>query len=145
MQVRDVMTDAVVTVEPTAPVGEAARIMRDANVGALPVMVEGDRDIHGIVTDRDIVVRCIAVRSDPEITAVEDIMTRDLVYCYDDEDAVGAAIAMQDRGVQRFLVIERESDRLKGIVSLADLAVRSDDPEVPLMVLHDLSERRRAA
>ena len=145
MQVRDAMTESVVTVDPTAPVGEAARIMRDSNVGTLPVRRSGSNEIEGMLTDRDIVVRCIAARLDPEITPVEDIMTKELVYCYDDEDVSAAARAMQQEGVRRVLVFDRSTDELQGIISLADLAVRSEDPEVPAMVLHDLSERRKAA
>ena len=145
MQVREAMTEAVVTVDPTAPVGEAARIMRDSDVGALPVRRSGATEIEGLMTDRDIVVRCVAMRLDPEITPVEDVMTKELVYCYDDEDVSGAARAMQQEGVRRVLVFDRTTDELQGIISLADLAVRSDDPEVPAMVLHDLAERRRAA
>ena len=144
MQVRDVMTESVVTVDPTAPVGEAARIMRDADVGALPVQRAGAMDIEGLVTDRDLIVRCVAMRLDPEITPVEDVMTKELVFCYDDEDIAGAAQSMRQRGVRRVLVFERETDQLKGIVSLADLAGRTDNPEAAAMVIHDVSQRRAA-
>ncbi len=143
MQVRDVMTQDVASVEPTTPVGEAARIMRKRNVGALPVM-RGE-EIGGIVTDRDIVVRCIATRLDPEITPAEEIMTQEIVFCYDDDDINGAVRAMQARGVQRVLVFDRTNDQLNGIVSIADLAVRADDPTVPAITLHDVMGHRRAA
>ncbi|MEX2430921.1 MAG: CBS domain-containing protein [Dehalococcoidia bacterium] len=145
MQVRDVMTETLATVDPTAPLGEAARIMRDQNVGTLPVQRAGGTDVEGLLTDRDIVVRSVAMRLDPEITPVEDVMTKEIVFCYYDEDIASAAKSMQERNVGRVLVFERETDQLKGIVSLADLAVRSEDPEISAQVLHDIAERRRAA
>lgn len=139
------MTETVVTVDPTAPVGEAARIMRDSDVGALPVQRAGTVDVEGMVTDRDIVVRCIAMRQDPEITPIEDIMTREIVFCYDDEDVGAAVSSMRQRGVRRVLVIDRASEQLKGIISMDDLALRAEDPEEAAMVLHDITERRKAA
>ncbi|MEX2431360.1 MAG: CBS domain-containing protein [Dehalococcoidia bacterium] len=143
MQVRDAMTEAVTTVDPSAPLADAARIMRDANVGALPVQRPG-ADVEGILSDRDLVVRGMAEAASPDATRVEEIMSRDLVYCYDDEDVTGAAREMQQRGVRRVLVFERETDQLRKILSLADIAVRSDDPEVAAIVLHDITRRRAA-
>jgi CBS domain-containing protein len=104
MQIREIMSEDIACCTPDTSIRDAARMMEEWDCGAIPV-VESEKDHHlaGIITDRDIVVRCIATRSDPEITPVEDIMTRELVYCYDDEDAVIASImagAIFNKGYQ---------------------------------------------
>ncbi|MEX2431359.1 MAG: CBS domain-containing protein [Dehalococcoidia bacterium] len=139
------MTSSVATIDPTAPLGEAARLMRDHDVGAVPVQRSGSADVEGILTDRDIVIRCVASRLDPEVTPVDEVMSKDLVYCYDDEDVQGAAQSMEERQVRRILVFGRDDERLKGIMSLGDLSIRARDQEVPAVVLHEVSERREAA
>ena len=75
MEVKELMNPSVVTIEPTASAALAARLISRHNVGALPVC-GADRRLRGMVTDRDIVLRCVAAEEDPAQTMVRDIMTR---------------------------------------------------------------------
>lgn len=75
MEVKELMNPSVVTIEPTASAALAARLISRHNVGALPVC-GADRRLRGMVTDRDIVLRCVAAEEDPAQTLVRDIMTR---------------------------------------------------------------------
>ena len=120
MKVSEAMTRKVEIIDPNAPVGEAARRMRDDNVGALPVG-ENDRLI-GIVTDRDIVVRGVADNRLGGTTAVRDLMSEHVYYCFDNDDLEQAAKIMAEHQVRRLPVLN-QSKRLVGIVALADLAL----------------------
>lgn len=122
MLIRDVMTPAVRTVAPTASLKEAARIMSDIDAGALPV-AEGDRMI-GMVTDRDIAVRGVAAGKGPTAT-VGEVMSHEVLYCFDDEDVEEVCENMADIQVRRLPVVTREK-RLVGIISLADIANAAD-------------------
>jgi CBS domain-containing protein len=137
MRVRDIMTPDVECVCPDDTLQEAAIKMQDLDIGPLPVC---DRDqIAGMLTDRDITVRAIAKGLDPRSTRVRDVMTRDVIHCYEDEDAEAAARLMQERQVRRVLVIDHD-ERLVGIVSLGDLAAETGDPRRIGEVLQDVSE-----
>ena len=119
MNIRDVMTPNPKCVSPNDSIQNAARIMRDEDTGAVPVC-EGDRAI-GIVTDRDIVVRAIA--EDGQLNCpVRDIATRIVVSVTPDMSTREAAELMSEHQVRRLPVVEGE--RLVGIVSLGDLAVK---------------------
>ncbi len=120
MKVSDVMSLDVQIARPDQTIAEAARIMCDCDVGALPV-AENDR-LVGMITDRDISVRAVA-ESKPPSTRVRDVMTIDVRFCYDDEDAGRVARSMADQQVRRLTVVNRDK-RLVGIVALADLATQ---------------------
>ena len=117
-QVRDLMTSAVVTIEPQASVVDAARRMIQKEKGPLPV-VEGDARPVGMVTDRDVIARVVAEGRDPGSVTVEDIATRELVTIGPDQDFAEAALLMAEHGLDRLLVVEGE--RLVGIISEADI------------------------
>ncbi|QGZ95180.1 CBS domain-containing protein [Terricaulis silvestris] len=119
MIVQHVMSRDVRTVTPEATIREAARIMADADVGALPVAA-GDR-LAGMVTDRDIAIRAVAVGKGPE-TTVGEVMTHDVLYCHEDEDVHHVSDNMGEMQVRRLPVVDVEK-RLVGIVSLADIAL----------------------
>jgi CBS domain-containing protein len=125
MHVRDVMTAGAECVSPSTSLYEAAQKMRDFDIGPLPVCGNKDR-LVGIVTDRDITVRGVAEGLDPRTTTVQDVMTSDVVCCFEDQDVQDAAWLMQDRQVRRLVVLNRDK-RLTGIVSLGDLAVETGD------------------
>jgi CBS domain-containing protein len=120
MKVSEAMTREVEIIDPNAAVGDAARRMRDDNVGALPVG-ENDRLI-GIVTDRDIVVRGVAENRLDGGTAVRDVMSDHVYYCFEDDELEQAAKIMAEHQVRRLPVLNR-TKRLVGIVALADLAL----------------------
>jgi CBS domain-containing protein len=117
-RVRDLMTSAVVTIEPQASVVDAAKKMIQEEKGPLPV-VEGDGRPVGMLTDRDIIARVVAEGHDPGSVTVEDIATRELVTIGPDQDADEAALLMDEHGLDRLLVVEGE--RLVGIISEADI------------------------
>lgn len=137
MKIRDIMTPDVECVWPDDSLQEAAIKMKDLDVGTLPVC---DRDrIAGILTDRDVTVRAVAEGRNPRSTPVRDVMTKDIIYCYDDEGTEAAALLMKERQVRRVLVLNRYR-RLVGIVSLGDLAAETGDPQRIGEVLQDVSE-----
>jgi CBS domain-containing protein len=121
--VREVMTQDLRTVSPDSTLTEAAREMRDGDVGPL-LILDGD-DPFGIVTDRDIVVRAIADgRRSPDATKVSDIATRGVIGVEADQPAAAAAELMREHDIRRLLVTE--GGRPVGIVSIGDLAVELD-------------------
>jgi CBS domain-containing protein len=128
MQVHEVMTRGAECIRPTASVQEAARKMRDLDVGPLPVCGDDDR-LKGMVTDRDIVLRAIAEGRDPKTTRVGDVMTPTIVHCFEDQDVTEAARLMKENQIRRLVVLNRDK-RLVGIVSLGDLAVDTDEEPV---------------
>ena len=89
MEIKDLMNPSVVTIEPTASAALAARLLSRHNVGSLPVCGE-DRRLRGMVTDRDIVLRCVAAEEDPAQTLVRDIMTRGCASVSPHEDCRAA-------------------------------------------------------
>ena len=123
MRISELMSSRVVSIEPDATVSAAARLLRQANVGALPVC-DMRRRLRGIVTDRDIVTRCVALGSDPEATPVREIMSRGIVTCAPDEPAQAAVSRMKTDQVRRLPVIDE--GKLVGIVSLCDLSRQND-------------------
>jgi CBS domain-containing protein len=126
IRVRDVMTPNPVALPGSATVREAAKAMRDSNIGAV-VVDQGDSSC-GIVTDRDVVVRAIADGKDPKKVKLEDICSRDPSHL-SPEDGVDRAIAlMRDKAVRRVLVLD--GSKPVGIVSLGDLAQRLDRSSV---------------
>jgi len=141
MKVQEVMTRGVECIGPDTKMDEAARRMRDLDVGSLPVC--GDQDkLVGIVTDRDIVVRGIAHGKDPKTTAVRDAMTPNIHYCFADQDVEEAARLMKDKQIRRLAVLDRDK-RLVGIVSLGDLAVDTGDELLAGEALEAISEPKR--
>lgn len=120
MRVSEVMTRNPECTRPDATLQEAAGRMKSLNVGVLPVCGDNDR-LAGMVTDRDVTVRAAAAGSDPGTARVKDVMTPDVVYCFEDQDTGEAANLMKERQVGRLVVLNRDK-RLVGIVSLADVA-----------------------
>ncbi len=123
-KVGDVMTKDVDFVIPQDTLREAAEKMRQLNVGPLPV-VDGDRPI-GIITDRDIVVRAIALGHDPSTSRVADIMSTGLQTCTPETSLKEAGEIMKQNQIRRLLVVD-DSGKLAGILALADLAVEGSD------------------
>ena len=119
MEVKELMNPSVVTIEPTASAALAARLISRHNVGALPVC-GADRRLRGMVTDRDIVLRCVAAEEDPAQTMVRDIMTRNCATVAPGDDCREAPRIMSARQVRRLPVAEE--GRLVGMISLSDLA-----------------------
>lgn len=119
MQVRDLMNPSVVSIAPGESAALAARLLSRHNLGALPVCGE-DGALRGIVTDRDIVLRCVAAEEDPAQLPVKDIMSRDCAVVAPDDDPREATRLMAARQVRRLPVLE--GGKVVGMVSLGDLA-----------------------
>jgi CBS domain-containing protein len=142
MKVKEVMTKLVEFVRPETTVQEAAGKMKDLNVGPIPVC-EGER-VLGILTDRDIVVRAVAEGRDARTTRVQDVMTRDVVCCKEDDDVKEAARLMKEHQIRRVVVVNANK-RLAGIVSLGDIAVDTHDDRMSGDVLEKVSNDSMAA
>ena len=119
MRVAEVMTRDVRLIEPNQTIRDAARLMAEMDAGIMPVR-EGDR-LVGMITDRDIAVRAVAQGRGPD-TAVREVMTDEVKYCFEDDDTDAVARNMADIQVRRLPVLTRDK-RLVGIISLGDLAV----------------------
>lgn len=122
MLVRDVMTSPVQTVRPDAWVQQAADLMSHFNVGALPVCLGGV--LIGIITDRDVVLRCIGLRARPDEMPVVQAMTREPFTVDAQEPIEAAAHKMGMHGYRRLPVLDE--GRLVGIVSANDIALYLD-------------------
>lgn len=121
MLVRKVMSSPVISATPETTIRDAAERMRANGVGALPVLQ--DRRPIGIVTDRDIVIRALAARgfARGSDTSIGDIITRNVITCFADQDASEAAALMGEARVRRLLVIDRSGTAV-GILSVGDIA-----------------------
>ncbi len=123
MKLREVMTNPVVRIHPEESVSVAARTLSRYNIGALPVCGSDGR-LCGMVTDRDIVTRCLASGRAPGSTAVRDVMTSQVIFAQPDMEVTLAAGLMGREQIRRLPVVENE--RLCGMVSLGDLAVKEE-------------------
>lgn len=119
MTVRELMNKNVIAVSPDETVSLAARLLFRHNIGSVPVCTE-DGKIKGIVTDRDITLRCVATDSDPETTPVKEIMTRSIVSAAPEDDIDKAAALMSTAQIRRLPVVD--SGKLVGFLALADIA-----------------------
>src|SRR5262245_54656963 len=118
MKVSEAMTRDVRIASPDETIYDAARAMAALDAGVLPV---ADKDrVIGILTDRDIAVRAVATRKGPD-TPIRVVMTKDVKYCYEDEDLEHVESNMGDIRVRRLLVVNRDK-RMVGIVALGDIA-----------------------
>jgi CBS domain-containing protein len=135
-----VMTRDVAVVNSTDSVRAAAAVLKQLNIGSAPVC--NGRSLVGMITDRDIAVRAVADGRDPLNTPVEQVMTRDVVYCFEDQDVQEVADAMAASQVRRMPILNRQHE-LVGIVSLGDLAVDVDDDELTGEVLEEVSQPSR--
>ncbi|MDI7276222.1 MAG: CBS domain-containing protein [Anaerolineae bacterium] len=136
MKVGEIMTTDLVTVSPATDITEAARLMRDADIGDVLVVDQGR--LVGILTDRDITVRVIAQGIDPKQAQVGDYMTRDLFTGMPDWDVEDAADLLGEEQIRRLPIVE--SGRLVGIVSLGDIAVQFTQEEAACQALEEISE-----
>lgn len=124
MQLKEIMTRDVEVVPPECTLCEAAQTMRDLDIGALPVC-DGER-LVGMITDRDITIRGAAKGFDPNKASVEDCMSPEILYCFEDQETEDAEELMQERQVRRLPVLNR-GKKLTGIVALADFAMKTGD------------------
>jgi CBS domain-containing protein len=123
MKISECMSKNVRIASPAWPISEAASAMREIDAGFLPV---GEKDrLVGMITDRDIAIRAVAEGKGPD-TKVREVMTDEVIYCFEDEDLDAVTTKMLDRKVRRLPVLNRDK-RLIGVVSLGDLAQSPED------------------
>ena len=136
MQVKDVMTRGAEVVRPDATLQEAANKMKSLDIGPLPVC-DGDKVI-GMLTDRDITVRATAEGLDPKQTRVREVMSKELITCLEDQDVKEAAELMQSKQIRRVPILSKDK-RLVGMLSLGDLAHRTQDSKLAGKTLEEVS------
>lgn len=138
MQVKDVMTPTVDLADPNMKARDAATKMRQDDVGALPVG-ENDR-LVGMVTDRDIAMRAVAGDSPSDNSAIREVMSEGVYYCFEDDSLQRAGEVMAEHQVHRLPVLNRDK-RLVGMVAMADLARNGEDGrEAALVALQGISQ-----
>ena len=122
MKVSKCMTRDVELVSPTQTIRDAAQMMAEFDAGALPV--QQDDRLVGMITDRDIAVRAVAQGKSPE-TPVRDVMSPEVLYCFDDQEIEDVSRNMGEVKVRRLPVVNRDK-RLVGIISIGDLALKEE-------------------
>ena len=119
MKIKDIMSKDVEVVPPDAPLHEVAQKMQQRDCGCV-IVVKDDR-LVGMITDRDIALRCVAKSHDPVTTQAKDVMSPEILYCMDTDNADDVARNMGENKVRRLPVLDANK-RLVGIVTLGDLA-----------------------
>lgn len=137
MKVSEVMSRKVEITRPEDSIQRAAQMMGRIDAGILPV-AEGDR-LVGMITDRDIAVRGVGEGRNPTDTPVNQVMTREVKYCFEDDEVDDVAANMAELQVRRLPVLNRDK-RLTGIVSLGDIA-RDHEPGQAGTALHHISKK----
>lgn len=135
-QVKDIMSRGLEHVSSTATIQHAAEQMASKNIGFLAI--SNGQAADGVITDRDIVVRCLAQNRDPQQTTVKECMSTDMASVSEYADVQEAAGLMQQKQIRRLLVRD-ESGKLAGVVSLGDLATGCDDEPLRAQVLEKVS------
>ena len=128
MRCEEIMSKGVATLPIEAGVLDAARLMAEKDVGFIPLVDKSGKAI-GTVTDRDIVVRCVAKGDDPRKAKLSDYGGNEVVCCMPDEDISKARKLMQQHQVQRVLCCDRAGKPV-GVISLQDLAEQDDEKQV---------------
>ena len=137
MQVRDLMSSHLITVDREETVAAAARLLSRHNIGALPVTAGGR--LVGMLTDRDIAVRCVAANFDPNLTRVRSVMSAGAVTIPAEESGLKAARTMGRHQVRRLPVTQ--DGRLVGMLSQADLALGADQSEETAQAFREVFEQ----
>lgn len=136
MRIGEIMTKTVIKIDPEETVAVAARALTHYNIGALPVCTSGGK-LCGVVTDRDLVTRCLAANRKPETTKVKEIMTTQVLSVTPDMQVNVAAHLMGRRQIRRLPVMEE--NRVCGMVSLGDLAAREESVMDAADAMSDIS------
>ena len=124
MQLKEFVNSRVETIQSADTLEQAAAKMRELDVGSLPVC-DGDQ-LVGMITDRDITIRAVAKGNEPAVATVREVMTPEVLWCFEDEEVEEAARIMQEHQVRRILVLNQAKE-LVGITSLGELATATGD------------------
>lgn len=124
MNIKDIMSTRVEIVAPGTLLHEVAKKMQASDCGSV-LVGENDR-LVGMITDRDLALRCVAESHDPEEMTAAQVMTKEILYCRDTDSVEDATLNMTENKVRRLPVLDKDK-RLVGIISLGDIAVHSTD------------------
>ncbi len=143
MTCQDIMTQDLVCCTPRDTAQRAAQLMRDRNVGPIPICEREDNKVLiGMVTDRDLALRVIAEGRNPATTPLGEVMTKDIVFCRPDDDLDAALRLMEEQKVRRIPVVDRQN-RIIGIIAQADVATRLRDTDKTAEVVSEISKPAR--
>jgi CBS domain-containing protein len=137
MQVKEIMTKDFEMVNSSETLIDAAGKMKSLNVGVLPVR-EGNK-IVGLLTDRDIVIRALAENRDARTTTVKDVMTSEIARCTTEDSVDDASRIMRENKVRRLLVVDNDGTPV-GIVSLGDIAAKTESEQLAGQTLEHVSQ-----
>lgn len=129
MQIKEIMSKKPDFIEPTLSIEEAAEEMWNQDIGFLLIGDPAQDRLIGVLTDRDIVMRCIAKKLNPATTTVSDIMTPKVWYCFENDELESAAKSMKNMQVRRLAVLN-DKKRIVGVLSLSDIAIKSHDAKL---------------
>ncbi len=139
---RDIMTTDPVSVAPDESVQRAAELMKSNHVGPIPV-VNREKKLVGIVTDRDLAIKIVAEGREAGKTRVAEVMTREPVICGPNDDVEQVIQAMEEHQVRRIPIVD-ENRRLVGIIAQADIATRMDEPRKVAEAVEEISRPTEA-
>jgi CBS domain-containing protein len=144
MKAREIMTSSPEVVTPQDPISRAAQIMRDRDVGLVPVVKDrGGMSLMGVITDRDLAVRHVADKHHDDCT-VASHMSKDNIQAVEESDDVGTVIAAMERREVRRVPVTDKDGRLLGIIAQADIAMCEDIPKAQVAeVVKMVSEPKR--
>jgi CBS domain-containing protein len=136
----EVMTKNPVCLLPDEMVAEAARLMRNEDIGSVLVIEnEQNKKLVGIVTDRDLTIKIVADGLDARSTKVEAVMTHQVVTCFAGDDLQKALDAMAEHRLRRIPIVDADN-KVVGIIAQADMATRTDQPEKTAEVVREISQ-----
>lgn len=136
MKLKDILTKNPQVISPEAMICEAAKMMKEGDIGMLPVC-DGER-LVGAVTDRDLAIRAVAEGCDPLTTKVKEVMTAGICYGFEEQSLDEVARLMEQKQIRRIAVLNTDK-RLVGIASLGDFALRSNDEHLTEELLDSVS------
>jgi len=137
---RDVMTKDVTCCTPNDSVKAAAEMMKQENVGPIPVVdSQQTKKLIGIVTDRDLAIKVVGAGLDPNTTKVQQVMSTDVVTCHPDDSVDMAMHEMEKHQLRRIPVVDN-NDHIMGIIAQADIFTRMEKPQETAQVVEGISE-----
>jgi CBS domain-containing protein len=136
MKLQNLMSQKVEVIHPDTPLQQAAAAMKRLDIGMLPVC-DGEQ-LVGMLTDRDITVRATAEGLDPAKTPADQVMTKDVVYCFENQDVELAVKLMEQRQIRRLPIVDR-TKKLVGVISLGDVAVRNKNKKLAAEAIEQVS------
>lgn len=143
MKVKDVMTKKPAFSTPEDDLSRVAKQMADHNVGLIPIIDNKDSmKLVGVISDRDITVRCVAEGKNPLMMRASDVMTKPVVTVKQDDDVEEVARTMEKHKIRRVPVVD-EQDKVCGIVAQADIALKTSD-KITANVVQEISEPGRS-